>query len=151
MTIDIKKAKRQFGTQKWCAGRRGIEWNMSLNDWINIWEKSGHYDNRGPRKGQYVMSRYGDQGPYESSNVYINTCEGNHSEATKGKAKTQEHKEKLRQINLGKKRSLESRLQQSQNSKGRILPKIECSYCKKHIDTANFKRWHGDQCKERTR
>jgi len=151
MTIDIKTAKRQFGTQKWCAGRRGIDWKMSFEEWIKIWKDSGHYEQRGPYKGQFVMSRVGDQGPYEIGNVYINTCEGNHIEANKGKTLTEEHKEKIRQVNLGKTRSIESRQKQSQNSIGRILPKIECLHCKKHIDTANFKRWHGDQCKMRTR
>jgi hypothetical protein len=29
--------------------------------------------------------------------------------------------------------------------------KIKCPYCNKFIDKANYKRWHGDNCKNKIR
>lgn len=31
--------------------------------------------------------------------------------------------------------------------KGRIRPRVDCPYCNKNIDEANFHRYHGDKCK----
>ena len=67
----MDKRKIQFWAQKGNAKRRGISWEMSFKQWCDIWDKSGHYEQRGPRRGQYVMCRDGDQGPYRPDNVYI--------------------------------------------------------------------------------
>lgn len=33
--------------------------------------------------------------------------------------------------------------------KGKVRPKIECPYCGRHIDEANYHRYHGDKCKSK--
>ena len=53
------------------AKRRGIPFLMTLEEWWDIWQSSGKWEQRGPRRGQYVMARFGDQGAYEPGNVKI--------------------------------------------------------------------------------
>lgn len=53
------------------AVRREIEFNLEFIEWLQIWHNSGKLEQRGPRKGQYVMARYGDVGPYALGNVRI--------------------------------------------------------------------------------
>jgi hypothetical protein len=50
---------------------RGIKWEISLPEWWQIWKESGKYPVRGKHLGEYVMSRYGDHGPYHKDNVHI--------------------------------------------------------------------------------
>ena len=51
--------------------RRRIKWEISLPEWWKIWKESGKYPIRGQHIGEYVMSRYGDIGPYSKDNVKI--------------------------------------------------------------------------------
>jgi hypothetical protein len=66
-----------FQAQRRTARARGIEWNIKLWDWWQVWEKSGKWNLRGRTKGHYVMCRFGDVGAYEVGNVYIATCSHN--------------------------------------------------------------------------
>lgn len=59
------------------AVRRGVPFNLTFEEWWSIWEASGKWAKRGPRKGQYCMARYGDLGAYEVGNVRIALCESN--------------------------------------------------------------------------
>lgn len=59
--------------QKNFAKQRGIKWSITLPQWWNIWQESGKYALRGRERDKYVMSRYGDEGPYSPDNVYITT------------------------------------------------------------------------------
>jgi hypothetical protein len=59
-----------------------IEMKLSFDEWLSIWEASGHLHERGLGSGKYVMSRINDLGHYELSNVCIksyidNIIEGN--------------------------------------------------------------------------
>ncbi len=67
----------RFMTQRSNAGKRGVEWRLTLWEWWNIWRESGKWDLRGKMIGQYVMARVGDQGPYSVDNVYITTSSEN--------------------------------------------------------------------------
>jgi hypothetical protein len=64
------------------AIRSGIGFDMTFEEWSNIWVDSGHWEERGVRKGQYVMARTKDQGPYKVGNVRICTVEENRAEQT---------------------------------------------------------------------
>ena len=75
---DIKAAA--YRQQARNAKTRGIAFNLTFPAWDKIWEASGHYANRGTKSGQYVMSRYGDKGPYAIGNVEVKTASENHSE-----------------------------------------------------------------------
>jgi hypothetical protein len=74
--------------QKSNALGRGLEFRLTFNEWLRIWNKSGHFSERGRRRGQYVMCRYGDLGAYEVGNVFIGTTDANISAGSKGKPKS---------------------------------------------------------------
>lgn len=76
-TVSVSDAKEMFLTQKAVAKYRGIQFKMSFIEWLAIWDSSGHLHQRGRKKGQYVMARYGDQGPYSFNNVEIITTTQN--------------------------------------------------------------------------
>ena len=67
-----KKAKQRFGIQKNGAKLRGIEWNMSFEEWDHWWMLNG-IDKNFPTlhsAEQLCMCRKGDQGSYSLDNVY---------------------------------------------------------------------------------
>jgi hypothetical protein len=53
------------------AKRRGIGFELTYEQWMEIWLKSGQILNRGMELGQYVMARNNDTGPYAVGNVSI--------------------------------------------------------------------------------
>ena len=63
------------------ARRRGIPFLLTFEEWCDIWYDSGKFAERGHSKGQYVMARFGDKGPYAVGNVQIITCSENMAEA----------------------------------------------------------------------
>jgi hypothetical protein len=69
--------KRKFQAQRARAKHRGIEWHLTFEQWLEVWEKSGKLGQRGKGVGKYVMSRNGDAGPYSMENVSIQSYEKN--------------------------------------------------------------------------
>lgn len=65
------------------AGCRGIGWELTFSEWISVWRESGKLDQRGSRRGHYVMSRHRDIGPYAVGNISIQLCEDNARDARK--------------------------------------------------------------------
>jgi hypothetical protein len=72
---------QRFRTQKNHARQRGIPWRLPYWEWLQIWQDSGHLNDRGRNGGQWVMGRNGDVGAYEFGNVKIIRCETNNSGA----------------------------------------------------------------------
>jgi hypothetical protein len=134
----MKEAKFRFRQHRQSAKGRNIEFRLTFEEWCDIWEKSGHWTERGKKKGQYVMSRYNDIGAYEVGNVFIQQSGENVSQARaikgatnkgmkrgpqtlehrlknsiahlgKSMPKSEEHKKKLSEINIGKKASEETK------------------------------------------
>jgi hypothetical protein len=62
------------------ASRRNIVFLLTYEQWLEVWQRSGYLDKRGCKKGQYVMARFGDIGPYSLDNVKIVPQEDNHAE-----------------------------------------------------------------------
>jgi hypothetical protein len=92
--------KNKYWTQKACAKRRGISFLLSYNDWWDIWQQSGKWNERGCKKGQYVMSRHNDMGSYEVGNIFIQQHGINIAEAQTGRhvprgPMTDEHKKNI--------------------------------------------------------
>ena len=58
--------------QKISAKNRNIDWLFTFEEWIRWW--GSDIVNRGCRKGQLVMARKGDTGPYSSDNVIKQEC-----------------------------------------------------------------------------
>lgn len=83
-------SKRKWYDQRQNARRRGIDWDLSFDQWLKIWMDSGHWHQRGIKsRDAYVMSRKGDQGPYSVANVVIKTNYDNVIEGNLGRKKPQ--------------------------------------------------------------
>lgn len=91
------------------AGRRGVEWLLTFEEWLKIWEDSGHWHERGLKKGQYVMGRYGDKGPYTVGNVRIITNLENTLESNLGRKHTARARLSMGRSHLGHTVSEETR------------------------------------------
>lgn len=65
-----------YRRQRANAHTRRIEWRLTFLQWWDIWQRSGHWEDRG-RGHAYAMCRYGDKGPYSVNNVYIATNAAN--------------------------------------------------------------------------
>lgn len=95
--IDIKLAKRKYHAHKGVAKQRNISFELSYNEWIDIWIKSGKYHLRGAGHGKYCMSRINDVGPYSVVNVFIQPHAKNVSDAQIGRKKSTEQIKHWRQ------------------------------------------------------
>lgn len=104
-TEELKRFRRAYTTQRRDAiKKRGIAWEFeSFEQWLEWWGEDIY--RRGPYRGQLVMARYGDQGPYHPDNVRKITSDEN-----------------VREGQLGHIDSLETRLKRSQSLRGRIIP-----------------------------
>ena len=69
--------KKAYDDQKRHANARNISWEISYEDWLEMWLISGKWSQRGRKKGQYCMCRYGDIGPYSVRNCYIDLTDNN--------------------------------------------------------------------------
>jgi hypothetical protein len=73
-------AMRKYDVQIADAKRRGIAWQLTFDEWWKIWMQSGHWNDRGRNRGDFVMARIGHAGPYRVGNVRIVTQERNTSD-----------------------------------------------------------------------
>jgi hypothetical protein len=76
----MNKLKRYFYNQRDSAKRRGISFELSYIEWLDIWESSKKLEQRGRGKGKYCMMRNNDIGSYSKENVKIGLFEQNASE-----------------------------------------------------------------------
>lgn len=67
---DVRAA---YSRHKFNSKLRGIEFNLSLKEWLEIWGEK--IPDRG--QGKLMMCRHGDRGAYEVGNVYIGTAAEN--------------------------------------------------------------------------
>lgn len=78
--------KKAYHQQKNNAKKRGVEFVFTYKEWCQWWEAQLGPDwakLRGCKKDQYVMARYGDNGPYHPDNVKCITAKQNHLERNK--------------------------------------------------------------------
>jgi len=126
-----KSYNKQYNAQAATAKFRNIDWQFTYETWIEWW--GDDIINRGRYDGKLVMARHNDTGPYNPDNVRKALCNENSAEAHKGKKRprTKEHqaklnesmrnrivtdetRQKLREFNLGKKQSEETRNKRSE-------------------------------------
>jgi hypothetical protein len=67
----MRKPTRAYAAQRENASKRSIGWEFNFSQWWSVWERSGHWSERGAGHAGYVMCRKGDVGPYAPDNVYI--------------------------------------------------------------------------------
>jgi hypothetical protein len=107
------------------AAKRGIRFELTYEQWIEIWIASGQILNRGMELGQYVMGRNNDTGPYAVGNVSIITGAQNVRDAnirlSPGfyKRWTDERREAHSKALTGRKVSEETRTKMSEAAKAR--------------------------------
>lgn len=82
------QAFKAFSDQRRTAKRRGISFELEFHVWQWLWLASGRWDQRGNRAGDYVMARYGDQGPYAVGNVFFQTVAANAAQGNLGRSLT---------------------------------------------------------------
>ena len=70
----------KYSQHKGNAKLRGVPFLLTFEEWWSIWQESGNWEQRGARRGQYVMARYGDTGPYAVGNVRICLARENYDE-----------------------------------------------------------------------
>lgn len=124
---------RKYRAHKDNAKKRNVPFLLSFEQWMDIWQKSGHYNERGNRKGQYCMSRYNDVGPYEINNVFI-----------------QLHSDNINQAWTGKKHSIVTRKKISENHVG-MLGKQQSDETKNKIGLAHKGKIVSDETREKQR
>lgn len=66
-----QSARGKYKQQRDNAAVRGVGFLLTFGEWCEIWEESGHWDERGNFAEGYVMARNGDEGPYAVGNVRI--------------------------------------------------------------------------------
>lgn len=84
----MKTSKEKYWNQKTQARLRGIDFTLTFEQWWDIWQQSGKWEQRGRKKGQYVMSRIGDQGGYTIDNVLIQSNADNNRDAAPNRTYT---------------------------------------------------------------
>lgn len=72
--------KGKFAISKRRAKQRGIEWQLTFDEWWNLWQSSGKWDQRGRGRGKYLLCRTNDCGAYTVLNVRVDTWENNMDE-----------------------------------------------------------------------
>ena len=66
-----KTPRGRYHQHKGKATARGISFLLTFEEWWDFWQDSGKWDQRGTRRDQYVMARFGDRGAYELGNIRI--------------------------------------------------------------------------------
>ncbi len=80
--IAKNRKRKSFTSHKSNAKWRGIEFNFTLETWIEFW--GDDYEDRGGKKDQLCCARIGDTGPYEADNCCIVTNRENLAMADRG-------------------------------------------------------------------
>lgn len=70
-----KTPRGKFSTHRCNAAKRSIPFKLTYEEWLLVW--GDKLPLRGPRRGQLVMSRKDDRGPYKIGNVEIVTSSQN--------------------------------------------------------------------------
>lgn len=120
----MKKIKTAFCSHRTDAKRRNITFNLTFEEWLAIWEQSGHLHERGTRKGQYCMARFGDVGSYAIDNVRIILHSENSSEMSqeyKKKPLLEETKRKISEAHKGMLHSEDAKIKMSLARRGKSL------------------------------
>lgn len=131
--------KQKYFEQKKNAKQRNIEWQFTFDEWITWW--GDDIVNRGCLKGQLVMARNGDTGPYHPDNVRKATCGENVVEAHIGKISAFKGKKQTE-------KGLASIIERANSKRNTtVFEQLTCPHCGTTTNKGNAKRWHFNNCK----
>jgi hypothetical protein len=94
-TPPLRQFRKKFREQHNNAIRRKKVWNLALGDFMLVWWQSGKWHMRGRKVGCECMSRIGDTGAYERTNVFIQPFTANVSQGSLGKARPKSVRDKI--------------------------------------------------------
>lgn len=66
-----KSPTAKFVRAQAAARRRGVPWELTFNQWLNLWEDSGHCNADGPNTTQYRLVRFNDTGAFRMGNAVV--------------------------------------------------------------------------------
>ena len=141
---DKNSPRAKFSKQKDRANQRGILFEMSFEEWLKIWIDSGHFHERGCAKGRYVMSRFGDRGPYAAWNVEIVSHEKNSREPHIGRVISAEERAKISAGLMGHPVSEKTRQAVSKAQRGKageFLGKKHTDETRRKMTESQLRRW----------
>ena len=92
---EVKILRKRFFEHKYNSKRRGVDFLFSFDEWVSCWKNSGKLEQRGCRKGYYVMGRRGGTGPYSLDNVEIILFEDNLVDQIQNINKSLEYRAKM--------------------------------------------------------
>jgi hypothetical protein len=130
---------------------------VASTDWANLKEESGDGGGAGIEGSKKISIALTGRKRPEHSKLLAGRKRPDHSAKMREKKGSDNHM-------FGKKQTLESNLKRSNKLKGIsrpdnsrpkelnpmfgvTRPRLCCIFCKKEIDDANFKRWHGESCR----
>lgn len=86
----MDELKRKYDTQKKGAKQRGVEFDLTFDEWKDIWD--GKFHKRGNASDQLMMLRTRDEGGYSVGNVRLGSPKENVQEqAVAQKVKTSQN------------------------------------------------------------
>ena len=115
---EYKDRRRKYKGQRNYAKQRGILWQFNYITWWKKWAESGKWNKRGHHKGEYVMARFRDKGPYSPINTRITTVQENLGEAWTNPSYRNRITEASRHANTGKKHTAETKAKMSKSHIG---------------------------------
>mgnify|MGYP000037142545 FL=1 len=127
--------KLKYQVHKAGAKRRGISFDLTFDEWNDIWVSSGKWDKRGVGLDKFCMCRFGDKGGYQLGNIFIGEFYQNSKEANLGRIHSAERNLEKSLLRKGKKQSLSHIASRAEALKGvkqtseRIQKRVE-SYIK---------------------
>lgn len=86
MADATRRFKARYLQQRASAKYRGVEFKLTFDEWCTWWLATGHVDERGKCRGQWVMARPNDEGPYELGNLRCQLAEENVAEGNTNRA-----------------------------------------------------------------
>jgi len=156
--IDLNKARKAYNQQHAsCKHRRDhsgnqIQFLLTFDEWLDIWQKSGKWAERGRGWNSYVMSRFNDLGNYEVGNVFIQKFGSNlrdsykrAAESLRGRAMSEEAKRNLSISTTGK---MQSKIWNDNIAAGlRNRPGTRCPSCGRVSNWCGWVARHIPTCK----
>lgn len=112
-------AEKRYLEQRAQARMRKLPFTLTLQQWWEVWQSSGKWEQRGRRKDQYCMSRINDCGGYELGNVFIQSHADNVKDAQKGRIKSLTERLNLSISHTGFKQSEDTKLKIGIANKGK--------------------------------
>src|SRR5258708_36599059 len=74
--VPVRLCQERYRSKAADARNRRIPMLLTFDEWFGYWLASGHMEEYGRCRGQYVLSRPGDKGPYDVGNVRAGPQEG---------------------------------------------------------------------------